>query len=44
MGSYDGKDSYVVIGKTGKIKKNGSVTINDVKYTLNGSAHKYLIN
>ena len=35
--------SDVVVSKTGKVKKNGSVTIDGVKYTIGGNNQPYVI-
>ena len=36
-------DLYVVVSKTGKVKKNGTVTIDGVKYTIGGDNCPYAV-
>ena len=37
------EDLYVVVSKTGKVKKNGTVTIDGVKYTIGGDNCPYAV-
>jgi len=45
--SVNGKEvpanEYVVVSKTGKVKKNGTVTIDGVKYTIGGGDRPYQV-